>query len=117
MDTYLILFLISLGLNLIMIMIIALRKSPSEITFDEAFFILDSTIGSQKTRYFRGLAALSRRHTVLGMDGRSSPPTDRIEEYSKKKQELKTAITKKIMRNISPLFQSCEASGEKSHPR
>lgn len=73
----------------------------NDISFDEAFYILDSIIRNQKQVLFRGLSSLSKKFRVLTNNG-TNPPNDSVEEYSKKKKELKTAITKKIFRLISP---------------
>lgn len=93
---------ISLGLNLIFILFWIFRKKPDpNITFEEAFCILNSTIETQRPKFFKGLYSLSKKYAVLGADGKMAQPNDRIDEYAKKKKDLKTAIAKKIIRNLS----------------
>lgn len=101
MEIYLILFLISLGVNIHFILILLLRKSRVELKFEDSLYILDSVISNERVIFFRGLNSLSKQYSILKSKGELSPPDDRVLEYKKKKEELKEKITKRIIRHLS----------------
>lgn len=99
MDLLIVILFFSLGLNIFFFGFLLSKKNP--ITFEEAFYVLNSVIESQKVKLVLGLRSLSKKYMILNHAGDMEPPNDSIKEYAEKKQELKTAITKKIVHNLS----------------
>lgn len=102
-QAYLLLFIISFGLNLLLATVILIMRSNrgSNISFDEAFSILNNIIDTQRNRFNLGLQVLAKKYAVLNNSGQLSPPSNNIAKYSMEKKDLKTNITKKIVRSIS----------------
>lgn len=103
METITILLILSCVLNLISCIYILIKfisKKPS-CTLDEALYIISTIISVQKNKYIRGLNVLSKKHAILQRDGSTTLPNDSIPEYAESKKKLKSAITKKIVRNMS----------------
>lgn len=94
---------VSLGFNLILFIYVLVlkRKKTSDITFDEALFILSNVIDVHRKKFFKGLMGLRAKYAVLGNDGKLRKPNDLIKDYAAKKKELKTTLIKKIFREIS----------------
>ena len=94
-----IVFIISVGLNIFFANLVAGKKES--VAFEEAVFVLNSSIVIQKKKFLLGLLALSKKYAVLSPSGKLSPPTDSVQKYSEEKKKLKTAIVKKIVRSLS----------------
>ena len=94
-----IVFIISVGLNIFFANLAAGKKES--VAFEEAVFVLNSSIEIQKKKFLLGLLALSKKYAVLSPSGKMSPPTDSVQKYSEEKKKLKTAIVKKIVRSLS----------------
>ena len=96
---FLIILVISLGFNFFLLVVVTRKKE--KIAFEEAFSILNSSIDIQKKKFLLGLRSLAKKYAVLTNDGMVKPPTDAVQKYATDKQELKTAIVKKIVRCLS----------------
>lgn len=94
-----ILLFISLGFNFFLLILVTRKKE--KIIFEEAFGILNSSIDIQKKKFLLGLKSLAKKYAVLTNNGMVKPPTDAVQKYASDKQELKTAIVKKIVRCLS----------------
>ena len=78
-----------------------ISKKKENIAFEEAFSILNASIDIQKKKFLLGLKSLGKKYAVLNSNGSVTPPTDAVQKYAKDKQDLKTAIVKKIVRCLS----------------
>ena len=94
-----IILIVSLGMNFFLGILLTRKKE--KIAFEEAFSILNASIDIQKKKFLLGLHSLAKKYAVLNSDGRVSPPTDAVQKYAKDKQDLKTAVVKKIVRCLS----------------
>ena len=102
--TEIIILSIALAISLLFNLFLLIKNSFNDkpvITFEESFSILNSVIEMQRTRFFAGLNALSRKHTTLSIDGKQSPPNNSNSQYVKDKKDLKINISKKVVHSLT----------------
>ena len=96
--------IISLTLSFLLNLFLIYKNSTNNkplVTFEEAFTTLNSIIEVQRANYDLGLSSLSKKYTILNGDGTTSSPNNSIEEYVRKKKELKSSIVKNIFHCLS----------------